>query len=196
MNTQNTLEENEHILWQGRKNLVVTMLLSVTTSVIILIFMFIFRNLFSSADMSCTINGIQSVGEDCQNGLNIITIIIGIFALIMPLLSYIYYHVTKYAVTEKRVIFESGIIGTDIKSIYFDQIKDLSVNVGLVGKIFSTGTISLDTGKTMSTKNGTTSVFDMIENIDTPYDVYKIVQKGLSERKESLYSGRTGGSNI
>ena len=90
-------------------------------------------------------------------------------------------------------------------SIYFDQVKWVNINVGLLDKIFKVWTILIDTGKTKTTSSSrssgssnwrrssrsTTKIdYDKFRFIDKPYDVYKIVQWSLSNRKESLYSGR------
>jgi len=111
--------------------------------------------------------------------------------------------VKEYGITNKRVIIKSGIIGTDYKSIYFDQIKNLVVNVGLIGVIFKVGTVKIDIGKTETYSSGgvrigaiqhhnvrTRTMYDNLKYINQPYQVYKYLQKTLSHRKESLYSGR------
>ena len=69
-------------------------------------------------------------------------------------------------------------IGADIRSVYYDQIRSVYVVVGLVGKIFGTGTIKIDTGRTKSYKKNNRSVthYDKISNIKNPYEVYKIIQ--------------------
>jgi len=62
--------------------------------------------------------------------------------------------------------------------------------VGVVGKIFGTGTIKIDTGRTKSYKKNNRSVthYDKISNIRNPYEVYKILQNNISESKENIDS--------
>ena len=36
----------------------------------------------------------------------------------------------------------------------------------------------------------TRTMFDILKNIDNPYEVYKIIQPSITSRRESLYSGR------
>ena len=52
-----------------------------------------------------------------------------------------------YAITNKRVIIQSGIIGRDFKSIDYDRIQNVSANVGLIGMIFKVGNVNIFTGE-------------------------------------------------
>jgi len=114
-------------------------------------------------------------------------------------LAYFSRKVKAYAITSKRTIIKSGLIGTDFQSIVFDQIKNVFVSVGIMGKIFNVGTIKIDLGQTethtTSSNNGRSSststnpVYETLSDIDNPYEVYKYFQQTLEGRKESLYSG-------
>ena len=77
------------------------------------------------------------------------------------------------------------------------------VDVGLIGKIFGTGNVKIDTGKTETYSSGggkigkasyhnikTRTMYDTLKNIDVPYEVYNILQPAVTGRRESLYSGR------
>ena len=97
--------------------------------------------------------------------------------------------VQKYAITKKRVIFRTGIIGVDFQSYPSNKIRSKKVNVNLLGLIFSCGKILLDTGETVSTKNGRISAFHTFSYIKEPYDALKLVSVCLFEREESLYAG-------
>src|SRR3989338_2230747 len=90
--------------------------------------------------------------------------------------------VIEYAITNKRIIIKSGLIGTDYKSIYFEQISQVVIDVGLIGKIFGTGNLKIDTGKTETYSSGgarvggvshqsirTRTMYDTLKNIDNPY---------------------------
>ena len=183
------IEDKEKIKWQGVINRNAMIFTLVFSLVIIAIIAGIFLAL---GTFDYTSNGVAKQG----NGL-----LIGIAILVLGLavISWNYFlaMVTEYAVTNKRVIVKSGIIGTDFKSIYFDQIQEVLVDVGLIGKLFKVGTIKIDTGKTKTYSTGgksrrvkTKIMYTLLKHIDKPYDVYKIVQGCLSSRKESLYSGR------
>ena len=79
------------------------------------------------------------------------------------------------------------------------------MDVGIIGKIFNVGSVKIDVGKTATSSAGsyrtrrgiqiggrtrTRTVYDTLLYIDQPYEVFKYLQKSLSRRKESLYSGR------
>ena len=121
--------------------------------------------------------------------------VIGVGAVLMAVLSFIYNFIKQYTITNKRVIMKSGLIGTDFRSLYFTEIRSANVNVGLVGKIFSTGTIAIDTGQMVTNKNGTFPKNDYLSDVDAPYDVYRYFQEALSGRQEGLYSGRADREN-
>jgi hypothetical protein len=112
-------------------------------------------------------------------------------------------YVKIYVITNKRVLIKSGLIGTDFNSIYFTQIRTANVNVGLADKIFSVGTINIDTGRieTVSSGNGNNTqnriqtAYDKLLHISKPYEVYKYFQTTLTNREESLYSGRADREN-
>ena len=136
------------------------------------------------------------------SGFKMGNLFLGIVLFII-VMNFVSNYVKKYIITNKRVLIRSGIIGTDFKSIYFTEVKSADVSVGLVGKIFSVGTISIDTGKieTVATGEGnnrstrTQTSYDRIINISKPYEVYKYFQTSLTSRQESLYSGRADTEN-
>ena len=99
----------------------------------------------------------------------------------IPLVVYSFQKVTNYVITNKRLIIKSGLIGADIRSIYYDQIRSAFVKVSLIGKIFGTGTILIDTGRITQSgrRRGSKTAYDRFRFIPSPYEVYKLMQKGL-----------------
>jgi hypothetical protein len=77
-----------------------------------------------------------------------------------------------------------------MRSVYYDQLRSAHVDVGIVGKIFGTGTIMLDTGYVNLGDDNDSKGFDRVGNIKMPYAAYKILQETLSNHKESMHSGR------
>lgn len=184
------LETEEKVVWEGKINRRVL----ITRSIIGIIIPVVIIYFFLSGDViNYTSNGVaKTVSGALLRGLSL-----GILFLII-ILNYISNFIKKYTITNKRVIIESGLIGTDFNSIYFTQIRNSNVNVGIIDKIFSTGSINIDTGKisTIESGNGqnhssnTHTTYDTLSNIDNPYETYKIFQAVSSERQESLYSGK------
>jgi len=190
---QTILEDNEKVIKEQKQDLKSAMAFGILLMLIIAIFAYIFQSILLNPESTCLINGQPSSHEECAKGTIYIVFFIYLFALVIPTLFYLNYKVTTYIVTNKRLIVKSGLIGADIRSIYYDQIKSIFVNVGLIGKIFSTGTIMIDTGR-ISQDNAKT-VYDRFSNIKTPYKTYKTIQDFLSNRKESLKSGRADFEN-
>ena len=185
------IEKDEKILWNGRGDLMSTIMHTIgfiaLFAAIGSLLYFVFGNLESG---TCTIGGRRRPVEECNAmAQNISYIFFGIAALI-PILTFFGFKATEYTISDKRFILKSGMIGADIRSVYYDQIRSVYVVVGLVGKIFGTGTIKIDTGRTKSYKRNNRSVthYDKISNIKNPYEVYKILQNNISESKENIDS--------
>src|SRR3989338_3849866 len=191
----NILETSEQKKWEGKINRKV-MITGLIIGLIIVIGASAF--LFSKNNINYTSNGQPKQINGFLIGLGILTI--GLFFLLWNFFSNF---VIEYDITNKRVIIKSGLIGTDYKSIYFEQISQVVIDVGLIGKMFGTGNLKVDTGKTETYSSGGTRVggvhhqniktrtmYEVLKNIDSPYDVYKLIQPSITGRRESLYSGR------
>ena len=84
---------------------------------------------------------------------------------------------TKYYVTDRRIIIQTGIIGANYETIYYKEIKNVNLRIGVIDKILGVGDIYIDTGLVRSTKNGTQSVKSAILDIENPYEIYPKLQK-------------------
>lgn len=189
------LEPQEEIVWQdviSRKVLIFNLIISLLV-ILGLSFFFISRETvnFTSNNVPKSITG-STIG---------FPILIG--GIIISLIVFLSSYVKKYIITNKRVLIKSGLIGTDFNSIYFTEVRTVNVNVGLIDKIFSVGTINIDTGKIETVTSGTgnnmqnrtRTAYDKLLHIANPYEVYKYFQKTLTSRQESLYSGRADREN-
>jgi len=84
---------------------------------------------------------------------------------------------TRYAVTNKRLMLRSGIWGIDFKSLDYDRISNLEVNVNPLEKLFNVGSIRAYTGETVVTRNSSRSVFNEFISIADPYEVFKQIKQ-------------------
>lgn len=84
---------------------------------------------------------------------------------------------TKYYITDKRIIIQTGIVGASYETIYYKDIKNINLKIGVIDKILGVGDIYIDTGAVMTTKNGTRSVNSIILDIENPYEIYPKLQK-------------------
>ena len=189
------LEPQEQIVWQDVINRkVMTFNLLIALIIVIGISFFFFSQEvinYNSGNVPKTIAG-ATVGW--------FFLAAGLFFSVLGFLSNF---VKIYTITNKRVLIKSGLIGTDFNSIYFTEVRTVNVNVGLIDKIFSVGTLNIDTGKveTVSSgsgenrRSGTQTAYDKLLHINKPYEVYKYFQITLTGRQESLYSGRADREN-
>ncbi len=109
----------------------------------------------------------------------------------IPLYQFLSYKYTYYAITDKRVIFQQGVIGRDFDFIDFDQITNAQVNVGFLDKVFnngSSGSILISSaGSFTVTRNGTVQKPYTMRNIPNPYDVFKFFKKVSHDVKTDIH---------
>lgn len=106
---------------------------------------------------------------------------IGIVLIVgVPIYQLLVFRHICYAITDKRVILQKGLIGRDFEIVDFDQITNAEVNVGLIDKLFGgkTGSILISTaGSFTYTRRGITQRPYTLRHIENPYDVFKFFKK-------------------
>ena len=75
---------------------------------------------------------------------------------------------TKYYVTDKRIIIQSGFVAKNFQSVYYKEIKNVNLHIGIVDKMLSVGDVYFNTNGLMN------NAFLDIENAQ---QVYQHVQK-------------------
>jgi uncharacterized membrane protein YdbT with pleckstrin-like domain len=97
-----------------------------------------------------------------------------------PIYKALVYKYIYYAITNKRIIFQKGLIGRDFEIVDFDQIINAEVNIGLLDKLFGggSGSILISTaGSFIYTRKGPVLKPYIISHIKNPYDVFKFFKK-------------------
>lgn len=89
---------------------------------------------------------------------------------------------TEYAVTDKRVIIRNGLIGYNYQSVYYTDIANVMLEVGMIDSILKVGDIALllNTG---GAKGGTASILDIKE----PQKVYAMLQKTVMDIQADIH---------
>jgi len=82
---------------------------------------------------------------------------------------------TEYAVTDKRIIIRSGFIGYEYQNIYYKEITDVHLHVGLIDRILHVGDIMICLTSHGNDKSHHLGIID-IENAEA---VFKQVQKAI-----------------
>jgi membrane protein YdbS with pleckstrin-like domain len=80
---------------------------------------------------------------------------------------------TCYAYTNKRMMIRSGFWGIDFKSIDYDKIVNLEVNVNPLEKIFNVGSIRIAAGDMVNPRRG----LNQFTSIQEPYEVFKKIKE-------------------
>lgn len=83
---------------------------------------------------------------------------------------------TKYYVTDRRIIIQNGFIAENYQTIYYKDIKNVDLRVGLIDKLLNVGDIYFDLGYYVS-GNGNKVVKSAFLDIENSHEVYSKVQK-------------------
>lgn len=80
---------------------------------------------------------------------------------------------TVYAYTNRRLLMRSGVIGMSFKSVDYDTVQELDVNVGVIDRLFGTGTVRAYAGR--NTSKGA-RIYDQFVSIANPYEVFRAIK--------------------
>lgn len=83
----------------------------------------------------------------------------------------------EYAFTNKRIIIRSGLIGIDVKNIYYADVENINLKVGVIDKWLKVGDIYI------TSKNQA----DVLWDIESPYDATKKLQEITNDIKSDIY---------
>lgn len=80
----------------------------------------------------------------------------------------------EYLLTNKRIYIQSGLVGTDIRSLELYEVQNLAVDVGVIQKMRGVGTILLT--KNAEGRSGGNAKNKLL-HIENPYEIYKLIQR-------------------
>lgn len=83
---------------------------------------------------------------------------------------------TKYYVTDKRIIIQTGFVDMNYQTIYYKDIKNVNLRIGIIDKLLGVGDIYFDLG-TYSTNNGSKTISHAFLDIENPHEIYPRLQK-------------------
>ena len=160
------LNKDEEIIWKGKPKFLPYFIVHIILMIIfILLFLFMF-----------------STDSKISSALSFFTpfAIIFLILLIVPIWQLLSYKYLYYAITNKRILVQKGLIGRDFEMIDFDKITDISVDVGLIDKLFgkSSGSVRIQTpSKFEHTRSGTIAMPTVFSHIAEPYKTFKLLKK-------------------
>jgi hypothetical protein len=172
---------DEDILWQGRPALLpffATTLLSLLVGIPLLSLVFL---------------PATTTGTPVMTGYLLLApfLLLGLtFAVAFPLYRILRYLHTRYAITDKRVVLESGIIERESEMVDFDQIAGASVEVSLTDIFLGlgrTGSIALVLrGASDVEQDKDTSTPYILSHIAHPYTVFAFFHRAEFDVKTDM----------
>jgi hypothetical protein len=177
------LQPDEKIIWQGKPKLTPFVISAIPATLFGLFFSSIPAIIFYGLVFKIPSGGPMGSIRLFMILFSIPFLIIGILILLSPLYNFLSYRFIEYAVTNKKIIAKGGLIGRDIKTLYYHQISDVEVRVGILGRIFAVGDIIF-----LTTGGG--SIFGNFACLSNPYEVFKTI-KGLIQEART-YPSQSG----
>jgi len=108
----------------------------------------------------------------------------------VPLYSKLVWKYTHYAITNKRVIIKSGLIGRDFKTVDHDKITNVEVNISFWDKLLakSSGSIYIFTAGTIAYgRHGPYHTPYRLSNVSEPYRVFRFFKKVSFDVKTDVH---------
>jgi len=102
-----------------------------------------------------------------------------------PIWQLMRYRNTEYMITNRRLITQTGAIGLDTRFVDLDKVQEVYVKVGLMDKMFGTGSVIVVTAgfvPVAPTRQGVL-VRPSLEALREPYEVQKILQEAIGEMR-------------
>lgn len=84
---------------------------------------------------------------------------------------------TKYYVTDKRIIIETGLIGSNYQTIYYKDIRNVTLRVGLLDKMLGVGDIYFELGMFSNLRNDSKTINQAFLDVEKPQEIYTRLQK-------------------
>ena len=84
---------------------------------------------------------------------------------------------TTYYVTDKRIIIENGFIAGNFQTIYYKDLNNVSLRIGIIDKMLGVGDIYLETSGTNYNSAGKNIIAQAFLDIEKPEVIYPKLQK-------------------
>jgi len=101
-----------------------------------------------------------------------------------PIRQLVAYRNTEYLITDQRLITQTGAIGLDTRYLDLDKIQEVYVQVGLIDKMFRTGTIFAVTAGQVYVGSGGPFMRPSLAALKEPYEVQNILQEAIAKARQ------------
>lgn len=92
---------------------------------------------------------------------------------------------TNYYVTNRRIIIQDGFWSVNENSLFYKDLRNAQVRIGLLDKLFHTGDILIDDGM-IATRNTRHPVVPTLEDLEDPHGVYNRIQKIILDMQTDM----------
>jgi len=183
------LNDGERIIWSGKPKLIPFLMRGLPFLLFGLIWvaieLFIFKTIFGVFDQVNLGMMLQSLGsfQTLFGGMAILYLMPFWLSLINMLRLMLIYRNVNYAITNRRLMLRSGLWGIDFKSIDYDRVANLEVNVNPIDAMFKVGSLRFFSGEVRRSRNGAYPVYNEFVGITDPYGVYKKCEQVMVDIK-------------
>lgn len=84
---------------------------------------------------------------------------------------------TVYYLTDRRIIIQTGAVDQQTQTVYYKDIRNADLRIGIVDRLLGVGDIYLDTGDYHVRKGRQVADYKTFLDIENPQEVYARVQK-------------------
>lgn len=171
---KSNLEQGEKVLWQGGPEFW-PFLLSGFGGIIPGLMFFGFSLLWT----------LMAVSQEAPTEMILfggVFMLIGLFILFGgPIIQWLRYNNTEYIVTDRRIITQTGAIGLDTRYIDNEWVREVYVKVGIIDRLFGTGSVMVSTASGMVMEAGPNAIRPALWSLDDPYGVQKIIREAVKK---------------
>ena len=91
---------------------------------------------------------------------------------------------TTYYVTDRRIIIQTGFLERGLQTVYYKDIQDINLRVGLIDRFLGVGDIYFDTGRDYTKGKMLTKAF---LDLDEPQKAYDQIQKIVMDIQTDIH---------
>ncbi len=92
---------------------------------------------------------------------------------------------TAYYVTNRRILIQTGVLSQDVQSIYYKEIENVNLRIGLLDRLLGVGDIYFDLGY-YHTGGKTKTNYKTFLDVENPHEVYTRVQKVVMDIQSDI----------
>lgn len=92
---------------------------------------------------------------------------------------------TVYYVTGRRILIQTGVLSQDVQSIYYKDIQNVNLRIGLLDRLLGVGDIYFDLGYYHTGKK-TRVNYKTFLDLENPHEVYTRVQKVIMDIQSDI----------